>query len=128
MHNIQSGIRRVGQGHAAPVDADRHAADEIAHADRDPGPEQRESRVRIRRRVHVGGGHVLELGGEDNGHDDAVDGHHFAEDDGDEVLGADPRRLDAAADDGRARDEDAPGSLVRVEECGMTVPCCADYG
>ena len=37
-----------------------------------------------------------------------VDGRRLAEDDGDQVLAADARRLDRRAQDGGARDEDAP--------------------
>jgi hypothetical protein len=61
----------------------------------------------------------LELGREDDGHDDAIYGDDFAEDDGDEVLGADAGRFNTAADDGGAGYEDAPigrGELVSL--CG----------
>ena len=50
----------------------------------------------------------MDFGAEDDGHDDAVDGDDFAEDDADEVFGADAGRFDAAAEDGGAGDEDAP--------------------
>lgn len=50
-----------------------------------------------------------EFGGEDDGHDDAVDGDDLAEDDGDQVLGPDAWRFNTAAEDGGAGDEDAPG-------------------
>ena len=45
---------------------------------------------------------------EDNGHDDAVDGGGFAEDDADEVLGLDARGHHTAAQNARARDHDSP--------------------
>ena len=50
----------------------------------------------------------LKFSGEDDGHDDAVDGHDFAEDDRDQVLRSYPRGLDAAAEDRGAGDEDSP--------------------
>lgn len=50
----------------------------------------------------------LDFGGEDNGHDDAVDGDDLAEDDGDQVLCSDSRSLDAGAEDGGSGDEDTP--------------------
>lgn len=51
---------------------------------------------------------MVEFSGEDDGHDDAVDGDDLAEDDGDEVLGADARCFDTAAEDGGAGYEYAP--------------------
>lgn len=57
----------------------------------------------------------LDFGGEDNGHDDAVDGDDLAEDDGDQVLGSDSRSLDAGAEDGGSGDEDTP-----VWECDIS--------
>ena len=54
---------------------------------------------------------MLQFGAEDDAHDDAVDGDDFAEDDGDEVFGADAGGFDAAAQDRGAGDEDAPVSM-----------------
>jgi hypothetical protein len=79
--------------------------------------------------VQVVGRHALELGGEYDGHDDAVDGHHLTEDDGDEVLGRYPRRFDTAPDDGRAGDEDAPGTVSGGARSWLEcAPCGADDG
>lgn len=50
----------------------------------------------------------LELSGEHDGHDDAVDGDDLAEDDGDQVLGPDSWRLDTSTENGGTGDEDAP--------------------
>ncbi len=50
-------------------------------------------------------------------HDDAEDRDGFAEDDGDEVLRADARRLHAAAEDRRARRENAPAGRSKREWC-----------
>jgi hypothetical protein len=47
------------------------------------------------------------LSGEDDGDDEAVDGDGLAEDDGNQVLRLDSRRLHAAADDGNAGRVDA---------------------
>ena len=79
----------------------------------------------------------VEFGGEDDGHDDAVDGDDFAEDDGDEVLGADAGRFDAATENGGAGDEDAPIEMRKsVSLCGPLgrgsneefVPCSSYNG
>lgn len=106
--DVQRGISRIGQGGTTAVDANGDTADQVAHADGDAGPEQGEaSEVR---RIGVGTGALerADLGGEDNGHDDTVDGDDLAEDDGDEVLGTDARRPNATAEDRGAGDEDAP--------------------
>ncbi len=110
--NIQGGIGSIRQRGAAPVDADGDAAHQVAHADCDARPEEGKARVVAVGRV---GGLALDgvqLAREDDGHDDAVDGDDLAEDDGDEVLGADARGADTAAKDGRAGDEDAPGDVL----------------
>jgi hypothetical protein len=106
--NVQRRIGSISQGGAAPVDADGDTAYQVAHADGDAGPEERVARVVGVSRVRGLALERVQLGGEDDGHDDAVDRDDLAEDDGDQVLGADARGLDAAAEDGRARDEDAP--------------------
>ena len=61
--------------------------------------------------MYVVGGHGVEFRGEDDGHDDAVDGDDFAKDDGDEVFGSYSGGFDAAADNGGAGDEYAPVEL-----------------
>ena len=49
---------------------------------------------------------------DDNGHDDAVDGDGLAEDDADEVLGLDARRLHAPASDARPSRVDSPARKI----------------
>lgn len=106
--DIQSRIRGIGEGSSTAVDADGNTADQVAASDSQTSPEQGEAGVVG---LAVGGQPVIgvaDLGGEDDGHDDAVDGDDLTEDDGDQVLGSDSRRLDTGTEDGRARDEDTP--------------------
>jgi hypothetical protein len=56
----------------------------------------------------------VKLRGEDDGHDYAVDGDDFAEDDGNEVLSSNSRCLDTTTDDGRAGDEDPPANVLET--------------
>ena len=109
--NIQAWIRSVGQCRTGPVDTDTDSTNEIAHAHEHARPEQRISGVVVAAAVECIAADGGEFGGEDDGHDDAVDGDNFAEDDGDEVFGADSRGFDAAAEDGGAGDEDAPAKF-----------------
>lgn len=104
----QTWICRVRQGSTRPVDTDRDAADQIARADQESGPEESITGEIVSRRVNPRPRYILHLGGEDNAHDDAVDGHDFTEDDGDQVLSPNSRCLDTSSEDGRACDEDAP--------------------
>jgi hypothetical protein len=105
---LQGTISSIGQGSTAAVDANSHTAHQVAEADGQTGPEQGvASKVRVGRE-HVGALDAGDLGGEDDGHDDTVDGDDLAEDDGDEVLGSDSGSLDACTEDGRSGNEDAP--------------------
>lgn len=108
----------ISQCSARAVDAHGHAADEIASTNGEASPEEGEAGV-----VRVGVGQdviadVADFGREDDGHDDAVDGDDLAEDNADQVLGADTRCLDAGAEDGRARDENAPVATRSANEDG----------
>jgi len=95
--HLQSGVSSIRKGGTASVDTDGDTADEVAHADRDTRPEEGESGVVAVGRVRVRAFDWVQLGGEHDGHDDAVDGDDLAENDGDKILSADARRLDAAA-------------------------------
>lgn len=118
----QAGVCSVGEGRAASVDADGHAADEVARSDCQSTPKQRVSSVVVRSRIEGIAGNRSELRGEDDGHDDTVDRDHFAEDDGDQVLRPYSRGFDTAAEDRDPSDEDSPGSCQSEEVCfgGMT--------
>jgi hypothetical protein len=96
----QRWVGGIGKGSATAVDTDSNTADQVAQADRQASPEQRKASVIGIGRVQLSADDVADLGGEDDGHDDAVDGDDFAEDDGDEVLRSDARRLDTSAEDG----------------------------
>ena len=50
----------------------------------------------------------LQFCGEDDGHDDAVNRHHFTKDNGYQVLRSYSRCLDTTAEDRGAGDEDSP--------------------
>lgn len=111
--HIQSGISSISQGRATSVDTNGDTANQVAHADCETSPEQRVASevvgagvelLSIRDRLH--------LGGEDDGHDDAVDGNDFAENDGDQVLGSYPGSLDTTTDDGHTSCEDAPAMTL----------------
>ena len=104
----QTRIRCIRQRRTAPIDAHGHSAYQVAHAHRQATPEERIARIVVAARVHVVTRDQVEFCGEDDGHDDAVDGDDFAEDDGDEVLGPYSWGFDAAAQDGGAGYEDAP--------------------
>jgi len=108
----QGWVRSIGQGGTTSVDAHADAADEVAETDGEASPEQGVAGEDVRGRVELlNVGELVQLGGEDDGHDDAVDGHDLAEDDGDQVLGPYPGRLDTSADDRDARRPDAPACV-----------------
>lgn len=104
----QRAVCRVRERSTGSIDAHAHAADQVAHADRDAGPEERVAGIVVGASVELFFRDVVELGREDDGHDDAIYGDDFAEDDGNEVFCADAGRFNAAADDGGAGYEDAP--------------------
>lgn len=105
---LQSPVSRVSESCTTAVDSNSHATDQVAHANRDARPEKREAGI-----VRIGGEehcalHSVDFRGEDDGHDDAIDGDDLAEDDGDEILGADTGSFDTTAQDRRTGNEDAP--------------------
>jgi hypothetical protein len=111
----QRGVGSIGKGGAATVDTNRYTANEVAHADGQTCPEESKSGEVVGASVQsLGVGDVCHLGGEDDGHDDAVDGDDLAEDDGDEVLGADARRLDTSTDNRGTGSEDTPWMLLET--------------
>jgi hypothetical protein len=124
--NSQCRVRSICQRRATSVDAYTNTADQVAHSHGQSSPEQSISGE------HVGGGVYLldvgelgQLGGEDDGHDDAVDGDDFAKDNGDQVLRSYPGRLDTSAEDG---DAGCPDSPMTVSELYATprrdaIPC-----
>ena len=124
--DVQSGISSIGQSGATSVDSNRDTANQVAHADCETSPEQRVASevvgagvelLSIRDRLH--------LGGEDDGHDDAVDGHDFAEDDRDQVLGSYPGSLDTTTDNGYTSCENAPAMTIEgacIIASGKNVP------
>ena len=68
--------------------------------------------------IEIGVVNVADVGGEDDGHDDAVDGDDFAEDDGDQVLRSYPGCLDASTDNGHTSCPDTP---VAMSEARLAV-------
>ena len=53
-------------------------------------------------------GQVLGLSEENDGDNDAINGHGLAEDDTDQILGLDTRHLDRTTQQGATCDEDTP--------------------
>mmetsp|Transcript_11322 Transcript_11322/g.34845 ORF Transcript_11322/g.34845 Transcript_11322/m.34845 type:complete len:230 (-) Transcript_11322:168-857(-) len=109
-------VLRVRERAGRAGDAHGDAARDVGQPDADAGREERVAReiplvvvpvLRQHARLHLRA--VADLGEEEDREDDAVDGRRLAEDDGDEVLGPDPRRLDGRADERRPRQPDAPG-------------------
>jgi hypothetical protein len=105
---LQRGIGCIGEGRATAIDTDSNTADQVAHAHGYASPEQGETGV-----VCISGEHFraldrVDLGGEDDGHDDSVDGDDLAEDDGDEILRSDAWCLYTTAENGRSRDKNTP--------------------
>ena len=92
--NLQARISSIGKRSTATVDTNRDTADQVASADQQTGPEQGETSVVVAARscgVRADRGHLCR---KDNGHDDAVNGDDFAENDGDQVLCSDSGSLD----------------------------------
>jgi len=113
---IQCRVGSIGQSSTTSVDTNSDAAKQVAHSDGDARPKERKARVITVRRVDVFALNRIQLRREHNRHDNTVDSNDFAEDDGDQILGSDSRCLDAAAEDGRAGNEDAPVELSRVRD------------
>lgn len=111
---LQRWVRSVSKSCTTSVDAYADTADQVAHSDGQSGPEQCVSGE------DVGCGedllnvvNLVELRGEDDGHDDAVNGDDLTENDGNQVLRSYPWCLDAATDD---RDTGRPDSPVAMSE------------
>lgn len=127
--HIHCRVGSISQRSATSVDAYAYTADEVAHAHSDSGPEQRVSSEVVGAGVEqLRVGELIHLGGEDDGHDDTVNGDDFAEDDGDQVLGSYPRRLDTSTHDGHTGCPDSPlrqSDGMRAEIQARDVPCRA---
>ena len=106
--DIQRRIRSIGEGGTAAVDADSDTTDQVARADGEAGPEQGEAGVVGLCVVELLALDAVQLGGEDDGHDDAVDRDDFAKNNGDKVFGSYPRCFDTTSEDRGSSDEDAP--------------------
>lgn len=95
---VQSCICCIGQRSSTTVDADSDTANQVAASHSKTSPEERESGV-VGLGIKDGGFiNVSDLGGEDDGHDDSVNGDDLAEDDGDQVLCSNSRRLDTSTE------------------------------
>ena len=98
----EGAILRVGERAAAAADADAHAAREVAKAAANPSPEDS---IACRLLCEGEGSGVcdlvwaFDLGLQDDGDDDAVDGHGLAEDD---AAGSRQGDADAVAVSGAA--------------------------
>jgi hypothetical protein len=113
MH-LQCRIRSICKGCTTSIDAYADAADQVAHAHGKSGPEQRVSGEDVGGRVDLlDVVDLVEFRGEDDGHDDAVNGDNFAEDDGDQVLRSYPGCLDTSTEN---RDTCCPDSPAIMSE------------
>ena len=96
----QRGVGGVSEGTATAHLTHADAAHEVHEAGGQPGGEHGVTREVVHGH-HLGAHRVgvkgLDLAGEHDGDDEAVDGDSLAEDDRDQVLGLDPRSLDATA-------------------------------
>ena len=108
----QRRVRSIGQSSTGTVDANTDTADQVAHADQHSAPEQRIPGVVVAAGVCSVAADLSQLGGEDNAHDDTVDGDDLTEDNGDQVLGADAWRFHTTTKDRGSGDEDSPVVLV----------------
>jgi hypothetical protein len=120
--NLQRRVRSVSQSSAGAVDANTDAANQVAHAHERTAPEEGVSSVVVASRVCGIAADLSELGREHDAHDDAVDGDDLAENNRDQVLGADARRLDTTAEDRSSGNEDSPVFLVSA-----FVPACSRF-
>lgn len=105
----QRTISGVGQSSTTAVDADSQTTNEIAESNSDSSPEESETSIVGVGRVGISSGSgAFDLGGEDNGHNNSVNGDDFAENNGDQVLGSDARSFDTGAENRGSCDEDTP--------------------
>jgi hypothetical protein len=112
IQDLQRRVCSVGQRSAGAVDANTDAANQVAHAHKRAAPEKGISGVVVASRVCGIAANLSELGREHDAHDHAVDGDDLAENNRDQVLGADSWRLDTTAEDRSSGDEDSPVFLV----------------
>lgn len=80
---VQGGVSSICERSTAAVDTDSDTAHQVAHADSQTCPEQSKTRVVSLGVVQLSALDAGQFCGEDDGHDDTVDGDDFAEDDGD---------------------------------------------
>ena len=106
---VQRTISGVSQSSTTTVDADCQTTDKIAESNSDSSPEESETSIVCIGRVGISRrGGSFDLGGENNGHDDSVNGDNFAENNGDQVFGSDTRRFDTGAENRGSRNENTP--------------------
>lgn len=120
--DLQRRVRSVGQRSTGAVDTNTDTADQVAHADKRAAPEKGVSGVVVASRVGGVTANLSQLGGEDDAHDDSVDGDDLAENNRDQVLGADSWRLDTTTEDRSSGNEDSPVFLVSA-----FVPSCSRF-
>jgi hypothetical protein len=110
--NLQRRVRSIGQRSARAVDTNTDTANQVAHAHEGAAPEKGVSSVVVASRVCSVAANLSQFGREHDAHDDAVDGDDLAENNRDQVLGADSWRLDTTTEDRGSGNEDSPVFLV----------------
>lgn len=106
--NLQAGIGSVGESSATTVNTHGDTANQIAESHSDATPEECIPRIVVALGVDLALGHRVELRGVDDRHDDAVNSHDFAENDGNQVLGSDSGCSNTTTNDRGACEEDTP--------------------
>jgi len=110
--NLQRRVCSVGQRSTGAVDTNTDAANQVAHAHKRAAPEQGISGIVVASRPRSITANLSQFGREDDAHDDTVDGDNLAENNRDQVLGADSWRLDTTTEDRSSSNEDSPVFLV----------------
>lgn len=98
--DVQAWIGGICQCGTATIDTNGNTAYQVAASNGKTSPEQGKSSIVVFGARQVFRRNNLKFRGEDDGHDDSVDGNDFAKDNGDQVLRSYTRGLDTAADDG----------------------------
>ncbi len=120
--DLQAGVSGICKSGTTAVDADRDTADQITESNGDTSPKQSIAGIVVVLGVELAFGNRGELRREDDCDDHAVNGDDLAENNGNQVLGADSGCSHTTADDRRAREEDTPAPRRPVSHCDHLEP------
>ena len=124
--NLQRRVCSIGQRSAGAVDANTDAANHVAHSHEQAAPEEGISGVVVASRPCSIATNLSKFGRKDDAHDDTVDGDNLAENDRDQVLGADSWRLNTTTEDRSSGNKDSPVFLVSafIPRCRASASSC----